>query len=256
MTSSTRGVQGIARPEELVLACERLRLALVRLARQLPLVVAVDDCEWLDAVSLRALTFVANRLAGTRVVLLAAVRAEDQGRLAGWEATRVEVEPLDEEAARLLLADHHPRLAPGVRSEVARVAEGCPLALIDLPRALTEAQRAGTAALPYPLPAGPGLDAAWGPRFTALPPATRALLVVLATVGDEPAPGDVQWAADLVGAGPEAMTAAEEAGLVTGERVPRFSAGGAGRPGVLTAPGRASSGAERMRTASEDRSVV
>ncbi|WP_372496792.1 AAA family ATPase [Streptomyces shenzhenensis] len=174
VTSSTRGVQGIARPEELVLACERLRLALVRLARQLPLVVAVDDCEWLDAVSLRALTFVANRLAGTRVVLLAAVRAEDQGRLAGWEATRVEVEPLDEEAARLLLADHHPRLAPGVRSEVARVAEGCPLALIDLPRALTEAQRAGTAALPDPLPAGPGLDAAWGARFTALPPATRA----------------------------------------------------------------------------------
>ncbi|MFF8592450.1 AAA family ATPase [Streptomyces sp. NPDC015220] len=223
-TALLRALEGEGRPEDTLLACAALRQGLAALAQARPLLVTADDCQWLDPAAVRALAYLANRLTGTRIALLAAAGAGGPGPFEGWEASTVELTGLDEESARLLLADHFPGLAPTVRSAVLWTAEGNPLALIDLPHALTPAQRDGRAPLPDPLPAGPTLDAVLGPRFCGLPDDTRALLAVLATADGELTARDVGWAADdLLGVGLEALGPAEEAGLVTGDRLPRFT---------------------------------
>ncbi|GAA2450802.1 LuxR family transcriptional regulator [Streptomyces glaucus] len=221
-TALLRAVDGDDRPEDALLVRAALHQGLSFLARPRALLVTVDDCHLLDPASARALTYLATRLTGTRIALLAAASG-GPGPFEGWEAPSVDLGGLDEDSARLLLADHHPHLAPAVRSAVLATAEGSPLALIDLPRALTPAQRRGEAPLPDPLPAGPALDAALGPRFRGLPAGTRALLAVLAAADGDLTARDVDWAADLVGAGPDALGPAEEAGFVTGDRLPRFT---------------------------------
>jgi predicted ATPase len=52
-----------------------LRTLLVDLARTRPVVVAVDDVQWLDAATARALAFAARRLDGQRVAIVATLRA-------------------------------------------------------------------------------------------------------------------------------------------------------------------------------------
>ncbi|MFQ6147093.1 AAA family ATPase [Streptomyces seoulensis] len=223
-TELLRALEGTVRPEDALLACAALRQGLVTLAETRPLLVSADDCQWLNPVAARALAFLANRLTGSRIVLLAAASTESPDPFESWEATTIELTGLNEDSARLLLADHFPELAPAVRSAVLWTAEGNPLALTDLPHALTPAQRGGRAPLPDPLPTGPELDAALGPRFRGLPADTRALLAVLAAADGELTVRGVGWAADdLLGVGLEALGPAEEAGLVTCERLPRFT---------------------------------
>ncbi|MBO1331226.1 AAA family ATPase [Streptomyces sp. VRA16 Mangrove soil] len=216
-------------PQNGLLTYAALRQGLVSLARQRPLLVTADDCRWMDQSALGALTYLSNRLAGTRMALVCAADADapgtghEPGPFTDWEATRVRLAGLDEDSARLLLTDHHPRLTPSVRAAVLHTAEGNPRALIDLPKALTPDQREGRAALPDPLPAGPALTADLGPRFRELPDDTRALLAALATGNDASTAAGVAWLAEHVEEYPEALGPAEAAGLVTGDHRPRFT---------------------------------
>ena len=59
-----------------------------------------------------------------------------------------EVLPLSEAAAAELVVDRFPALAPRVRQRLLAEAQGNPLALLELPVALSGLQRAGTGALP------------------------------------------------------------------------------------------------------------
>jgi DNA-binding CsgD family transcriptional regulator len=70
---------------------------------------------------------------------------------------------------------------------VARAHAACsgnPLALTELGRVLTEAQRRGSAPLPEPVPVGRHLTAALGARIAALPADVGRALVVLAACGE------------------------------------------------------------------------
>ena len=51
-----------------------LATRLVRAAEDRPLLVCVDDCQWVDLPSLQCLTFVARRLQADQVLLLLATR--------------------------------------------------------------------------------------------------------------------------------------------------------------------------------------
>ncbi|MGA5551021.1 AAA family ATPase [Streptomyces pseudogriseolus] len=201
--------------------CSALWQTLSAVARRRPVLVAVDDWQRLDPSSLRALAFLAHRLDGTRILLLAASDGQEPFPLTECGVAELSLASLGEEAARHVLSDHHPRLAAGARAAVLAAAEGNPLALVSLPTALTPDQREGRAPLPDPLLPGAALERRLGRRFRVLPAGTRALLAALALM-DDAEPRDIAWLADALGHGLDALGPAEDAGLVSSDRVPRF----------------------------------
>lgn len=65
------------------------------LAQEAPVLIAVDDLQWLDAPSARALAFAARRLGSARVALLAALRLDSDTPLDWFDPPeRVRLEPL------------------------------------------------------------------------------------------------------------------------------------------------------------------
>ncbi|MGY1670501.1 AAA family ATPase [Geodermatophilus sp. SYSU D00710] len=148
-----------------------------------PVLVVVDDLQWLDGDSARVLGFVARRLPGARIGLLAASRPDGDlpSPLSGLPGHRVR--PLADGPAEDLVTGRHPGTAPRVRRRVVAAAQGNPLALLELPAALSHRQRAGLDALPSFLPLGSRLRALFADRVGDLPPATRRLLLLAALDG-------------------------------------------------------------------------
>ncbi|MGW0925728.1 AAA family ATPase [Streptomyces sp. NPDC002755] len=196
---------------------------LVMAARRGRILVAADDCQWLDPASLRLLAALANRLTGVRVVLIATTDLDRSSPMPVRTATEVRLAPLDVKSAGQVLSDRHPDLATTARAAVLTTAEGNPLALVDLPSALTAAQRSGLAPLPDPLAVGPALDNALGLRFRQLPTGTRALLAMLVLSDESTEARDLVRMAEQLGHDLDALAPAETAGLTTGDRVPRFT---------------------------------
>ncbi len=205
------GYRAGPRPDRLVVATAAL--ALVReAAAGGPVLLVVDDLQDLDRASAGVLGFVGRRLDGTRTGLLAASRpgGDDLRTLAGLPAH--EVRPLADPAAEELLTGRYPSMAPRVRRRVLAVARGNPLALRELPAALSDAQRRGSAALPAVLPLGRAACSRSAGRLDALPPATRRLLLVAALDGT----GDLGVLAAASGGDEwlDALALAERAGLL------------------------------------------
>jgi DNA-binding CsgD family transcriptional regulator len=179
-------------------------------ARARPVLVLADDADRLDRESWQVLTFVARRLAGEPVSLLAAVAAGHPPtglpthRLARW----------DSETGRDLLAALVPGLPGDVAAALAELSGGNPAALTDLAGALTPDQRRGDAPPPVTLPPDSALVRAYRPLLAALPAATRRLLLV-AAAGEDLRPSDLHAAAVTAGLHLAALAPAERAGLVS-----------------------------------------
>lgn len=125
---------------------------LERAATDRPLLLVVDDLPWLDRASAMVLAIVARRISGTRVGFLAAYRSGDESFFDRAGIPEREVLPLVDEAAAELVGQRFPALAPPVRQRLLEEAQGNPLALLELPLALTGRQRSGVATLPEVLP--------------------------------------------------------------------------------------------------------
>ncbi|HEX6139758.1 MAG TPA: AAA family ATPase, partial [Candidatus Limnocylindria bacterium] len=167
-----------------------------------PVVVVVDDAQFLDRASLEALVFAARRVAGESIGFLFAVR-DDEPMLADVGLETHDLGPLPPAAAlRLLLDRWGPTLRPVVARRVVAATRGNALALVEVSAALTDAQRAGTEPLDDPLPVTEVVAASVRRRVRALPRTTRQVLL-LAAAGAPPT------ALDL-----EALEPAEEVGLV------------------------------------------
>jgi hypothetical protein len=143
----------------------------------------VDDLPWLDRASAVVLGVVARRLAGSRVGFLAVSRSGEDGFFDRGGLPVHEVLPLSEAAAAELVGDRFPALAPRVRQRLLAEAQGNPLALLELPVALSGMQRDGTGSLPVWLPLSRRLQAGFESRITALPARTRHLLLLAALDG-------------------------------------------------------------------------
>lgn len=182
-----------------------------------PLLVVVDDVQWLDRASASALAFVARRLHAESVALLFATRPPDDGRAGGaaLDLPRLQLGGLSSEAAATMLDGHLPGETPlHVRQRLLALADGNPLALQELPRALSPAQLSGYAVLPDPVPVSSTIENAFLHRVDGLSPAAGTLLLVAASERY----GDVDLvlhAGSAVGCGTEALTEAEAAGLLT-----------------------------------------
>ena len=140
--------------------------ALRQAASSSPVLMIVDDLQWLDRASASVLGFVARRLAGSRLGFLAASRPGQESFFERAGLPRHDLGPLDDQAANALVKSRFPDLAPQVRQRVVAEAQGNPLALLELPAALTSAQRTAVEALPVVLPLGGRLQALFASRVS------------------------------------------------------------------------------------------
>ena len=163
---------------------EAVLALLRRVAEDAPLLVVLDDAHWADRASVEALAFVARRVEGSRIGLLAAFRP-GVDEVIGWRALpRREVPPLPEPDAAVLLADRHPQLERGASTQVLHEAAGNPLALLELPAALsTQSRRTDLASAAPALPLTRRLQALYSDEVERLPEASRDFLLVAALEG-------------------------------------------------------------------------
>ena len=205
-------------------ACAGLLGLLRCAAREQPLLVLIDDAQWLDASSRECLGYAARRLERMRVGMLAAARTErdrgaparidpDSRALDGWFPDELRLGGLQRDDAAELLQASAGELAPATADAVLAAAAGNPLALIELPALLSEHQRRGLA--PFAPAAIPGGDlwAAFARRVEALEPAGReAVLVTSASLDRALAP--VVGACRELGLAVSALEHAEQAGIL------------------------------------------
>ena len=155
-------------------------------AEENPYVVLADDVHWLDDASREALIFVARRLDAEGVVVLCGARpiGDVLEAFAGVEA--LAIGGLDDAAAAALLERESPhRVAADVAAGLVATAHGNPLALTEIPRALSADQLAGREPLTGPVAAGQHIENAFARQLADLPDATReALLVASAMQAD------------------------------------------------------------------------
>jgi DNA-binding CsgD family transcriptional regulator len=179
-----------------------------------PVLCCVDDAQWLDPASAEALVFAARRFQAEPIALLMAARSGDVRRFDAPGLAELEVGALDERHAQALLSARLQRpVAPDVVARLLETAHGNPLALLELPSALTDAQLDGVEPIVGPPPVRSAVEAAFGSRVAELPDAARRVLLLAAAddVGDL---ATVQSAAEALGLGLTELDEAERAGLV------------------------------------------
>jgi DNA-binding CsgD family transcriptional regulator len=169
--------------EPLVISTAVLAL-LGEVAAERPLLVIVDDVPWIDRASATALGFAARRIGDDPIVFLATARTGVDGFFDRVGLPEREIGPLAEQPAAMLLDSRCPDLAPPVRRRLLDAAAGNPLALRELPAALTDGQRSGRDALPVSLPLSRRLEAIFAARVRALPAPTRQVLLLAALDAD------------------------------------------------------------------------
>ncbi|WP_203719186.1 AAA family ATPase, partial [Asanoa siamensis] len=149
-----------------------------------PALLVVDDAQWLDQESLRALAFVGRRLHAEGLVLLFGLRTgpADAGVLAGLPVLDVRGLPA-EPAVDLLTEIVGGPVDPDLARRIAEATGGNPLALTDLARELTTAQLHGSAPLTEPVPIGSRLETHYSARVRAYPAPTRTWLLLAAANG-------------------------------------------------------------------------
>ncbi len=180
-----RGALGLERAEARPLDVNSGTLSLLSLAAEgAPVVVVVDDAQWVDPSSLGALAFAASRSAADRVAFVFAERDGLPCVLDDARFPRIELGGIDERATIDLLRALG--VAPGVASRCWHLTLGNPLALIEGVRGLTPAQRQGQAPLPGVLPVDGWLLDRFRREPAGLePPALRALgVAAVAADGD------------------------------------------------------------------------
>jgi DNA-binding CsgD family transcriptional regulator len=186
-------------------------------AEDRPLLVLVDDAQWLDDSSAQALAFVARRLAAERIALLFASRKPGElfERL-----PKVEVGPLGRLDSRSLLESALPtRLDERVLDRIVLETRGNPLAVLELPRGLTPAQLAGGFGLPATKTMPANIEESFTRRLAGLPDDARRFLLLAAAdaVGD---PALLWRAAQELGIAESAVDTLETDGfLEVGPRV-------------------------------------
>src|SRR5580704_12006901 len=190
---------------------------LAEVAEEQPLLCVVDDAQWLDSASARALAFVSRRLLEEKITLLFATRelGEELGGVPDLEVRGL----CDGDASALLSSVVPFLLDEQVRGRIVSETRGNPLALLELPRGLTPAQLAGGLGLVAAGALADRIEESFARRLEGLSNDTRLLLLLAAAdpVGD---PLLLWRAAEKLGISAEGVADVETGGLLMlGERV-------------------------------------
>lgn len=179
-----------------------------------PVVVFVDDLQWMDPESRQLLLFVARRILTERVVMVFAVRSEVGKEVCAHGLAQLRVEGLNAAECLRLGRTRYPSLRDGDLDELVTATGGNPHALIE------SLARWGPSTHPDRVTLGFDVRKAWQQILDPLPPATRHALFALAasdTVG-LPSPPVVL---DALGLSLNDLEPAERLGLlrVSGDRL-------------------------------------
>ncbi|MFG2821135.1 AAA family ATPase [Kitasatospora sp. NPDC048365] len=189
--------------------CVGVVTLLTEAAAHRPLLLVVDDLQWLDLGSLDVLAFVARRLDGEAAVMLLASREPVPARF-DRDFPHLVAGPLTRADAGLLLGAQPVPPTGRARSQVLQEAAGNPLALIELSRAV--AKGTGLSGAAQTLPLTRRLEDLFAAELPDLPKDTRTALLLVAAAGTDRL-ADILRAA----AGRDVITdllPAESAGLV------------------------------------------
>jgi DNA-binding CsgD family transcriptional regulator len=178
------------------------------LAETAPVVLVVDDAQWVDGPSGEVLAFVARRLDTERAVMLLAVRDGHDTVLNDAGLPELALTQLDDDAAGALLAARAPGLGQAVRDRLLAEAAGNPLALAELPAALS-GDGVRQASAPW-LPITRRLERTFLSRAAGLPAAARTILLI-AAADDEGDLAEILRAAELLDGTPLSVGSLEPA---------------------------------------------
>jgi DNA-binding CsgD family transcriptional regulator/tetratricopeptide (TPR) repeat protein len=182
---------------------------LTDLSEEQPLLCIVDDAQWLDEPSQSTLVFAARRVEEDAVLVLAAVREGESSVFTDSSLPMLDVAGLDAEAAGMLLETRGGAPLPAhVRELLLREAAGNPLALLELPASLSDAQLTGRELLSEPLRPAARLHAAYRSQLAVLGPQTRGVLLIAAAEGSGDLP-TILRAAGNAAVGHDALGEAE-----------------------------------------------
>jgi DNA-binding CsgD family transcriptional regulator/tetratricopeptide (TPR) repeat protein len=171
------GMSDEVAPELFLIGLATLELIGDTAARS-PVLVIVEDAQWLDEPSCDVLAFVARRLEAEAIVMLIAIRDGYESPFDDAGLPQLQLQGLDGTAAEALLDAHAPGLEPVLRERILAEATGNPLALVELPAGLRLEGLGEEALFPSPLPLTARLERAFAAQVSELPPATRSLLLI------------------------------------------------------------------------------
>jgi DNA-binding CsgD family transcriptional regulator len=144
-----------------------------------PLLLLVDDAQWIDSATAGTLAFVARRLESDPILLIAALRHGFDSPFLEAGIPELTIGALTDAQAGELLDARSPTLDPGLRDRVLRNSAGNPLALVELSTALHSTVDADRAFL-SDLPLTARLERAFADRLVGLASETRSFLRVAA----------------------------------------------------------------------------
>jgi len=162
----------------------------VEAAARAPVLLVVDDVQWIDDPTISVLAFMARRVRTEPVLVLGAAREGYRSRLGADELITLSLPPLSDADAESLLDSIVPDLPPSVRRQVLAEAAGNPLGLTELSRVVTSGHTAPASELPLT----ERLERAFTDRLATLPDSTGTLLR-MAAVNDSPALAEIIAAA-------------------------------------------------------------
>ncbi|WP_307821419.1 AAA family ATPase [Micromonospora humidisoli] len=169
-----------------LLVCNAALSLLTTVARKAPVLLIVDDVQWADRSSAVVLGFIARRVPRSPVGVIAARRTGTESFLDHRGLTGVTVEPLSTEASARLVDVRFPTMTARARQRLLDLAQGNPLALVELPATLAGPTYPANVSDVVPL--SDRLQASFAHRIAGLPDATRLLLLLATFEGS----GDVR----------------------------------------------------------------
>jgi len=146
-------------------------------AQTRPVLLVIDDVQWLDSISEEVLAAVGRRLTHPRVRFIAGRRTPHESAFSAVGWSELDLGPLDAESSAQLLACAGVPLTKTATAAILAAAAGNPLALAELPRSADQINDAGA------LPLNERLVAAFGRRLGHLDAIVRADLLRAALDG-------------------------------------------------------------------------
>lgn len=202
------------RPIERFAVSLATRDLLVDSAEQAPIVVVIDDLQWVDLASRRTIAYLSRRLPVERVAIISSrLAGTDDHTDTGQVRT---LDPVDDAVADAILIDAGVSSAV-VRDRIVAASGGLPLVLVEAANLLDDAQRSGRELPPDPLPIGPSGHRVVDLVLDRLPIHVRRALVVVAAEPDGHL-DRVLVALAASGHGATELEVAEAAGVVVLDR--------------------------------------
>jgi DNA-binding CsgD family transcriptional regulator len=171
-------------PQLFLIALAALTLITDTAATQ-PVVLVVDDVQWIDGPTNDVLAFISRRVRHDPVVMITALRDGHVAAVCSADAREITLAGLDEDASRALLSQAGADLTSVDRRTILGYARGNPLALVELPGTWRSADGEARSAAPDMVPLTTRLERAFAVRITELPSRTRDALLIAAVSVEE-----------------------------------------------------------------------